>query len=76
VKRYARAGGRRWIELPARATEWERTMDLDDMKAKRTEYDEKLQEAVAEFQRLKDVILRLQGARAALDDMIAAEEGD
>jgi len=51
-------------------------MDLDDMKAKRTEYDEKLQEAVAEFQRLKDVILRLQGARAALDDMIAAEEGD
>lgn len=49
-------------------------MNLDDMKAKREEYDGKLQTAVAEYERLRQAILRLQGARAALDEMIAAEE--
>jgi len=51
-------------------------MNLDDMKAKREEYDGKLQTAMAELERLRQVVLRLQGARAALDEMIAAEEAE
>jgi predicted nucleic acid-binding Zn-ribbon protein len=49
-------------------------MNLDEMKAKRNEYDTKLTAAVAELERLRQVALRLQGARAALDELIAAEE--
>lgn len=51
-------------------------MNLDEMKVKRDEYDAKLREALTELERVRQVALRLQGARAALDEMIAAEEAE